>query len=207
LGDLEKFLHHDESLPPLIRAGLAHVQFETIHPYLDGNGRMGRLLVTLLLEHWKVLFAPLLYLSLYLKRHRAAYYRLLNVVRQAGDWEAWLRFFLEGVAQIAEEAVASARDLFGLVAADRARLLATPTASVMSLRLLDALPKQPLLTIPGAAKRLGTTKPTVAKAVGVLESLGILVETTGRQRDRTFSYAAYLEKLRIGTELVEATPR
>jgi Fic family protein len=206
LGDLEKFLHADSSLPALIRAGLAHVQFETIHPYLDGNGRIGRLLVTLLLEHWKLLSAPLLYLSLYLKRNRSEYYRLLNDVRRAGDWEAWLGFFLEGVAEIAEEAVSTARDLFALVNLDRQRLLALRNSSVMSLRLLELLPKHPLVTIPGAAKLLKTTKPTVGKAVAVLESLGILVETTGRQRDRTFSYAAYLDRLRIGTELGTDAP-
>src|SRR5262245_6589022 len=116
LGDLEKYLHIEDALPPLVRVGLAHVQFETIHPYLDGNGRIGRLLIMLLFQHWKLLKAPLLYLSLFFKRHRAGYYRLLAEVRKSGDWEAWTDFFLEGVATIADEAVATARDLFALAA-------------------------------------------------------------------------------------------
>jgi Fic family protein len=106
LGDLEKYLHAKDALPPLVRIGLAHVQFETIHPYLDGNGRIGRLLITLLLAHWRLLSAPLLYLSLFFKRHRAEYYRRIAEVRKSGDWEAWTDFFLEGVATIADEAVA-----------------------------------------------------------------------------------------------------
>jgi len=200
LGDLEKYLHADDALPPLVRVGLAHVQFETIHPYLDGNGRIGRLLITLLLEHWKLLSAPLLYLSLYFKRHRAEYYRLLGEVRR-GDWEAWIDFFLEGVATIADEAVATARDVFALVGKDRQRLLAFPGASVIAVRLLEQLPVHPVVTIPGIVKLLETTKPTAGKAVKLLESLGVLVETSGKQRDRTFAYKAYLERLRAGTEL------
>src|SRR5271155_2824042 len=126
LGDLEKYLHAHDALSPLVRIGLAHVQFETIHPYLDGNGRIGRLLVTLLLEHWKVLSAPLLYLSLFFKRHRAEYYRLLGEVRRSGDWESWFAFFLEGVATIADEAVIAAREVFALVYEDRRRLITAP---------------------------------------------------------------------------------
>lgn len=132
LGDLEKYLHAEDSLPPLVRIGLAHAQFETIHPYLDGNGRIGRLLITLLIDHWKLLKAPLLYLSLFFKRHRAEYYRLLGDVRKSGDWEAWTDFFLEGVATIADEAVDTARDVFALVSADRQRVLAASGASVTS---------------------------------------------------------------------------
>jgi Fic family protein len=200
LSDLEKYIHRDDDLPPLVRAALVHVQFETIHPYLDGNGRIGRLLITLLLEHWKLLSEPLLYLSLFFKRHRSEYYRLLNAVRLEGDWESWVSFFLEGVSTIADEAAGAARDLFLLVNKDRARVLAAPNASVMAARLLDQLPRHPILTIPGVVKLLGTTKPTATKAVGVLEQLEILRETTGRRRDRTFSYPAYLQLLRPGTE-------
>ena len=201
LSDLEKYIHRDDDFPPLVRAALVHVQFETIHPYLDGNGRIGRLLITLLLEHWKLLSEPLLYLSLFFKRHRAEYYRLLNAVRLEGEWESWVSFFLEGVSTIADEAADTARDLFGLVNKDRARILSAPNASVMAARLLDQLPRHPLVTIPAVVKLLGTTKPTAAKAVGVLEHLGILVETTGRRRDRTFSYVAYLARLRAETEV------
>ncbi len=201
LGELERYLHADDTLPPLVRIGLAHVQFETIHPYLDGNGRIGRLLITLLLEHWKQLSAPLLYLSLYFKRHRAEYYRLLGQVRDNGDWEAWTDFFLEGVATIADEAVTTARDVFTLVSNDRERVLAASGASVIAARLLEQLPVHPVITITGVVKLLETTKPTAGKAVLHLESVGVLVETSGKRRDRTFAYKKYLDRLRAGTEL------
>jgi len=201
LGDLEKYIHADDVLPPLARIGLAHVQFETIHPYLDGNGRIGRLLVTLLLEHSKLLTSPLLYLSLFFKRHRAEYYRRLTEVRTRGDWEGWLGFFLEGVATIADEAVASARDIFALVTTDRQRVLAASGASVFGIRLLEQLPVHPVVTIARIVKLLATTKPTAAKAVQILVKTGVLTETSGKQRDRTFAYKKYLTKLRAGTEL------
>jgi Fic family protein len=203
LGDFEKYLHAEDKLPPLVRIGLAHVQFETIHPYLDGNGRIGRLLITLLLEHWKLLKAPLLYLSLFFKRHRADYYRLLGEVRKSGDWEIWTDFFLEGVATIADEAVDTARDVFALFNADRQRVLAASGASVIAVRLLEQLPVHPVVTIPGIVKLLQTTKPTAGKAVQLLESTGVLIETSGKRRDRTFAYKRYLDKLRAGTELEE----
>lgn len=203
LGDLEKYLHAEDALPPLVRIGLAHVQFETVHPYLDGNGRIGRLLITLLLEHWKLLSAPLLYLSLFFKRHRTEYYRLLGEVRKSGDWESWTDFFLEGAATIADEAVATARDVFGLVNADRQRVLSASGASVVAVRLLEQLPVHPVITVPSIVKLLGVTKPTAGKAVQLLESIGILVETSGKQRDRAFAYKQYLERLRAGTEIEE----
>jgi Fic family protein len=203
LGDLEKYLHTEDTLPPLVRIGIAHVQFETIHPYLDGNGRIGRLLITLLIEHWKLLSAPLLYLSLFFKRHRVEYYRLLGEVRRSGDWEGWTDFFLEGVATIADEAVAAARDVFALVSADRQRVLAASGASVIAVRLLEQLPVHPVVTIPGIVELLSTTKPTAGKAVQLLEGLGVLVETTDKKRDRTFAYRKYLDKLRSGTEIEE----
>ena len=203
LSDLEKYIHREDGLPPLIRAAFVHVQFETIHPYLDGNGRIGRLLITLLLEHWKLLSEPLLYLSLFFKRHRDEYYRLLNAVRIDGAWEAWVTFFVEGVSTIGDGAADTARDLFVLVNKDRARVLSAPNASVMAARLLDQLPRHPMVTIPVVVKLLETTKPTATKAVGVLEQLGVLQETTGRRRDRTFSYGAYLDLLRTGTEVQE----
>jgi Fic family protein len=201
LGDLQRYIQADDPLPRLVRAGLVHAQFETIHPYLDGNGRTGRLLVALLLEEWELLFQPLLYLSLFFKRRREDYYRALNRVRTDGDWEGWTVFFLEGVATIAEEAVQSARGLFALVSRDRARVLAGAKASVAAARLFELLPRHPVVTVPGAVKLLQATKPTAAKAIGVLEDLGIVVETTGRRRDRTFRYAKYVDRLRAGTEL------
>jgi len=206
LGAFEKYLHEDDSLPPLVRAGLLHVQFETIHPYLDGNGRIGRLLVTLLLEHWKLLTKPLLYLSLFFKRHRADYYRRLDAVRTDGDWEGWLDFFLDGVATIADEAVASARELFALVAADRARVLAQEGMSVVALRLFELLPRHPVVTVASVMKFVETTKPTAGRAIELLVAVGVLVETTGKKRDRSFVYQGYLDRLRVGTEL-DGAPR
>ena len=201
LSDFERYIHADDGLPPLVRAGLLHLQFETIHPYLDGNGRIGRLLVTLLLEEWNLLSQPLLYLSLFFKRNREDYYRLLNAVRIEGDWEGWIRFFLEGVASIAKEATDTARDLFALVSADRACALAAPGSSVMAVRLFEALGKHPIVTIARVTELLEITKPTATKAVNTLVEAGILTETSGRRRDRTYSYAAYLDRLRVGTEL------
>src|SRR5712664_1277283 len=193
LSDLEKYIHREDDLPPLVRAALVHVQFETIHPYLDGNGRIGRLLITLPLEHWKLLSQPLLYLSLFLKQHRAEYYRLLNAVRLEGAWEGWVAFFLEAVSTIADEAATTARDFFVLVNKDRTRVLGARNSSVTAARLLEILPRRPVVTIPAIVKLLKTSKPTAAKAVSVLERLGILEEMTGRRRDRTYGYSSYLE--------------
>ena len=201
LSDFERYIHADDGLPPLVRAGLLHLQFETIHPYLDGNGRIGRLLVTLLLEEWNLLSQPLLYLSLFFKRNREDYYGLLNAVRLEGDWEGWIRFFLEGVASIAKEATDTARDLLALVTADRARALAAPASSVMAVRLFEALGKHPIVTIARVTELLEITKPTATKAVNTLVDVGILTETSGRRRDRTYSYSAYLDRLRVGTDL------
>ena len=201
LGQLETWLHADSDLPPLVRAGLAHVQFEAIHPYLDGNGRIGRLLVMLLLEHWGLLSRPLLYLSLFFKEHRAEYYRRLDAVRSEGDFEGWLAYFLEGVAVVADEAVEATRALFTLIAADRARVLAAPATSVMAARLFELLPEHPIVTVATALDLLHTTRPTATKAITALVDAGVLVEVTGRRRDRTFRYEAYLGLLRAGTEL------
>jgi Fic family protein len=203
LSDFEKYLHSESELPPLVRAGLLHVQFETIHPYLDGNGRIGRLLVMLLLEEWRLLSAPLLYLSLFFKRHREEYYRRLAAVRTDGDWEGWTRYFLEAVSTIAGEAVATARDLFALVNRDRESVLMTPGSTVVAARLFEMLPEHPLLTIGAAVRLLDTTRPTAAKAVGALVDAGVLMEVSGKKRDRMFGYAAYLDRLKVGTGLAE----
>lgn len=201
LGALEKYIHANDDLPKLVRTGLLHAQFETIHPYLDGNGRIGRLLIALLLEHWGMLRAPLLYISLFFKRHREEYYRRLNAVRTDGDWEGWIDFFLDGVATIADEAVVSARDLFALVSSDRARLLDSETASVSAARLFDRLPRQPIVTVKSTMQILNATKPTATRAIDAMASLGILVETTGRKRDRSYAYLSYLDRLKVGTDL------
>lgn len=201
LSALEAYVHAGDALPPLVRTGLVHVQFESLHPYLDGNGRIGRLLISLLLEHWRLLRAPLLYLSLFFKRHREEYYRRLNAVRTDGDWEGWTDFFLDGVATIADEAVASARDLFALVTADRARVLAQDTTSITAARLFELLPRRPIVTVASAMALIGASKPTATRAVETLVEAGVLVETTGRRRDRSFAYQAYIDRLRAGTDL------
>ena len=205
LSAFEKYIHSEDDLPPLVRAGLLHVQFETIHPYLDGNGRIGRLLVTLLLEHWKLLTKPLLYLSLFFKRHRDEYYRRLGSVRTEGDWESWLDYFLDGVATIADEAVSSARELFGLVADDRVRVLEHAGTSVAAVRLFELLPRHPIVSVAYAIKQLGVSKPTAGRAVEALERAGVLVEITGKKRDRSWAYQSYLDRLRVGTDL-ESVP-
>lgn len=202
LSEFEKFLHSQSSnLPPLVRAGLLHVQFETIHPYLDGNGRIGRLLIMLLLEDWGLLSAPVLYLSLYFKRHRDEYYRRLAAVRTEGDWEGWTRYFLEGVGIIAGEAIATARDLFALVSRDREKVLTTSGSTVMAARLFEQLPQHPIVTISSAMDLLETTRPTAAKAIATLVESGVLQENSGRRRDRTFGFTAYLDLLKPGTAL------
>ncbi len=201
LSAFERYIHTDDELPPVVRAGLLHVQFETIHPYLDGNGRIGRLLVTLLLEHWRLLTRPLLYLSLFFKRHRQEYYRRLNAVRVEGDWEAWLDFFLDGVATIADEAVATSRDLFARVTADRQRVIHHTGVNLLAIQLFERLPSRPIVTAPWVVEALSTTKPTAGRAIEALRAAGVLVETTGKKRDRVYAYQAYLDRLRAGTEL------
>ena len=199
MGLLEQFIHgghHGEhSLPVLVRAALAHVQFETIHPFLDGNGRIGRLLITLLLEHWGVMRSPILYLSHSFKRHQREYYDRLSAVRTDGDWEGWTRFYLACVDEAAEDGVSVAQRIFALTAKDRGRLMSHTGATVAAIHLLDLLPSNPIVTVPRAAALLGATAPTARKAVEVLEEIGVLHETSGRQRDRVYAYQAYLQAL------------
>lgn len=201
MADLERFLH-DESLPfsALVNAALAHVQFETIHPFLDGNGRIGRLLIAMILHHEGVLRQPLLYLSLYLKQHRAQYYRLLDATRQEGDWEAWLGFFLEGVHTTATGAVETAHRLLALFRDDAERVNGLGRSAANTLRVFDALRTRPLATVNDLCARSGVAYPTASRAVGALQGLGIVREITGRQRDRVFAYERYLAILNEGAE-------
>ncbi len=199
MAAIEKWLHAQDPLPPLIRCGLAHVQFESIHPFLDGNGRIGRLLVSLLLEHWNVLEQPLLYLSLALKRRQQEYYHRLASVRTDGDWEGWSAFFLECVSEAASDAVDVAARLFQLVTAHRTTLLKAETVTVSDVRLLEVLPAHPIMTVARAMELLSVSKPTAAKAIDTLVSASILRETTGKQRDRVYSYHDYLTVL-MGNE-------
>jgi Fic family protein len=195
LAALERWIHADDPLPPLVRAGLAHVQFETIHPFLDGNGRIGRMIVGLLVEHWNLLGQPILYLSIAFKRRQGEYYSRLGSVRAKGDWEGWTSFFLECVAAAADDGVAVAQAIHALVARDRARIVGHPRATVAAIQLLERLPSTPVLTVPRATGLLGITAPTARKAVELLEDLDVLRETTGKQRDRVYSYHAYLDLL------------
>jgi cell filamentation protein, protein adenylyltransferase len=201
LGSLEKFIHSSSDLPPLVRIGLIHVQFETIHPYLDGNGRIGRLLIALLLEDWQLLSQPLLYLSLYFKRNLGEYYSRLGRVRTDGDWEGWIAFFLRGVRLVAEEAIESAKELSARAKDDRGLVLGHRRTTLAAVRLFELLPEQPVITVKRAMRMLDTTRPTAAKAVGTLVEAGVLEETSGRQRDRVFAYVKYLRLLGEGTEL------
>lgn len=200
LSDLEQWIHGADPLPPLVRAGLAHVQFETIHPFLDGNGRIGRLLISLLVEHWGLLPSPLLYLSLAFKRHQDEYYHRLSAVRTEGDWEGWTAYFLECVREAAHDGVHCAQRLFSLLSKDRRRLLDASIATVPAIRLFDALPSHPIVTLVGVIKLLQTTKPTASKAIARLRETKILRETTGMQRDRVYAYQAYLDLLTSDTK-------
>lgn len=196
LADLERFVHAPTpDLPPLARIALVHAQFETIHPFLDGNGRIGRLLIAALLEHWGLLQQPLMYLSGYLKRHQAEYYRRLSAVRSEGDWEGWVAFFLEGVAVAAAEAERNIIDVASLIAADRRRLLASPQAGSASYRLFELLPMMPRFSVEHVRQRLETTVPTASAAVRQLEALGIVTELTGQKKNRVYGYQAYVDLL------------
>ena len=201
MGALEKFLHDEAAgLPLLIKAALAHVQFETIHPFLDGNGRLGRLLIVLLLHQGGLLGEPLLYLSLYLKQHRSTYYDLLDRVRARGDWEAWVDFFLEGVEQTARGAVQTARRLVTLFDDDTRSTQASGRGAANTLRVLAALRRRPLLSLKQLCRSTGITFPTASKAMQQLVAAGITRELTGQRRNRVFVYDAYLKILNEGGE-------
>jgi len=204
MGKLELFLHDDpEQTPALLKAALSHVQFETIHPFLDGNGRLGRLLVTLLLCEQKVLRSPMLYLSLYFKQHREYYYELLNNVRVNGDWESWLEFFVEAVIVTAGQAVETALELHKLSDTDRLKIGGLGRVSVSALQVQEALIQQPISSPARLVKKTGLTAATVNKCVSHLEKLGIVKELTSRKRNRLFSYHRYLEIMSKGAELPE----
>jgi Fic family protein len=203
MSELEKFLHDDQTpVPMLARAALAHVQFETIHPFLDGNGRVGRLLITFQLCQSGILREPLLYLSLYFKQHRARYYDLLDRVRRDGDWETWLTFFLEGVSQTAEGAVATARRLAALFATDRERIAAGGRRAGSALRVHEAFKARPVTSMQDVRRRSGLSFPATAAGMELLRELGIARELTGKRRNRIFAYDGYLSILNEGTEAI-----
>lgn len=199
MAALERFLHGEaDGLPVLLRAALAHVQFETIHPFLDGNGRLGRLLIALLMHQGGLLAEPLLYLSLYLKQHRALYYEHLDRLRANGDWEPWVDFFLEGVEDTARSAVQTARRLVDQFEADNSRTQQSGRAAASALRVLAALRERPVLTLKHLGDKHSITFPTATKAMQTLIEAGIARELTGKQRNRVFVYDAYLAILNEG---------
>jgi Fic family protein len=204
MGTLELFLHDKpEPTPALLKAALAHVQFETIHPFLDGNGRLGRLLITLLLCERKMLREPMLYLSLYFKTHRQYYYDLLNRVRVTGDWESWLDFFAEAVTVTATQAVETAQQLLNMSNQDRDKISGLGRASASTLQVHRALMEHPIATSNWLVGKTGITPATVNKTLGHLEQLGIVRELTAQKRNRVFSYSGYVEIMNRGTELPE----
>ena len=200
MGALEQFLHADkDGLPVIVRAGLAHVQFETIHPFLDGNGRVGRLLITLMLCHAGVLHDPLLYLSLYLKERRQDYYRLLDQVRRDGDWEAWLAFLLEGVRMTATGAITTAQRLAALFTEDRAQIERKGRRAGSAIRVHDAIKARPILSMPEICRATALSFPAASSAMDLLVQMSIARELTGKRRNRLFVYDRYLAMLNEGT--------
>lgn len=205
MGDLELFIHDQpEPTSTILKAALVHVQFETIHPFLDGNGRLGRLLITLLLFEQKVLQAPMLYLSLYFKTHRQYYYELLNNVRITGDWEAWLDFFAEAIIATASQAVDTAQQLHDLSIRDREKISGLGRASTSTLQVHRALMENPISTVGRLVQKTGITAATINKCMGHLESIGIVRELTAQKRNRLFSYHRYVDIMNKGTELPES---
>ncbi|MFM7389859.1 MAG: Fic family protein [Vampirovibrionales bacterium] len=192
LSALEAFMHEEESgLPHLVKAGLLHVQFETIHPFLDGNGRLGRLLITLYLLEKEMISQPILYLSLYFKRNQTDYYRLLNEVRLSGNWEAWLEFFLTGVIHTCQAGIHQARAMNQLISSARSTLESQGRGSKNMLLVFELLLEKPILSIPYASERLGLSQPTVTKAFQRLVTLNIVREVSGKQRGKLYHYSAY----------------
>jgi Fic family protein len=203
MSGLEKFLHDDKApMPILVRAALAHVQFETIHPFLDGNGRVGRLLITFQLCQSGILREPLLYLSLYLKQNRSRYYELLDRVRRDGDWETWVTFFLDGVREAAEGAVATARRLAVLFSTDRERISGGGRRAGSAMRVQEAFKARPVSSMQDLRKRSGLSFPATAAGMDLLRELGLARELTGKRRNRVFAYDAYLSILNEGTEAI-----
>lgn len=207
LSDLEKFIHAETmQIPLLIKAGLVHVQFESIHPFLDGNGRLGRLLITFLLCAAGALRDPILYLSLYFKQHRERYYALLQEVREKGNWETWLEFFLTGIIEASEQATETARQILGLFAADRTKIEQAGRSAASAILLHQWMQRHPVFSIPMAVRSLGLSHPTVSRSVELLKNQGIVRQIDHKRRDRYFAYGAYMDILNQGTEPIRPWP-
>ena len=201
MSDLEKYLHDDsDPLPLLLRAGLAHVQFETIHPFLDGNGRVGRLLITFMLCAGGALTQPILYLSLFLKQHRSRYYELLQAVRTKGVWEDWLEFFLDGIATTAAQAAQTAQAMRALFQKDKDVLTQAGRQGMAAIRVIEAMQTQPVTSAKTLVEQAGLSLPTVGRAIETLQRIGMIDEITGKQRDRIYAYTDYIALLNAGAE-------
>ncbi len=201
LDKFEKFLHDETvQLPALVKAAMAHLQFETIHPFLDGNGRLGRLLITMILCVEGILRDPILYLSLYLKTHRDQYYALLQSVRETGNWEDWIEFFLQGVIETSEQATEAAQSIVRLFDDDRATIEASSRSTASALSIHALMQRRPILTTTKITEETGMSLPTALRNLTLLEKLGIARETTGKERNKVFVYKAYLDILSKGTE-------
>lgn len=200
MGDLENFLH-DEDTPPLLKAALAHLQFETIHPHLDGNGRLGRLMVTLIICAEGLLGQPSLYLSLYFKTYRQQYYDMLDMVRRKGDWEAWLAFFAEAVVKTADQAVVTAKDLQKMLAEDEKKIERLGKAKHTAKAILDSLLAQPIATPSSLVEAIGKTPATVGNSLRLLEGKGIVKEVSGRKRNRVYAYSEYIRIMDMGLDI------
>ncbi|MCC5786904.1 MAG: Fic family protein [Phycisphaerales bacterium] len=195
MHELDRWIHSEDPTHPLVKAGLAHVQFETIHPFLDGNGRIGRLLIALLLEHWGLLDQPLLYISAAIRRDQSEYYQRLSAVRTEGDWEGWTEFFLRCVRSAADDGVSVTTQISALVSDDRKRLARLPGSTLAAVQLFDMLPEHPVVTGPLVMKLMDTSAPTARRSIDILQRADILVETTGKLRDRAFTYRRYVKAL------------
>ena len=194
MGELEKFLH-DENTPLLVKAALSHVQFETIHPFLDGNGRVGRLLITLLLCDGGMLKQPLLYLSYYFKSHRQYYYDLLNGIRENGDWERWLDFFLDAVIETSRESHEIILSLHSQIQIDREKIATLGRAAPSALAVHQAMLRHPIADIAKLKELTGLTNATIGSALARLLDFGLIEETTGNKRNRLFCYKGYIDSL------------
>ena len=201
IHNLEKFIHQEDSkMPALVKAGLMHVQFETIHPFLDGNGRLGRLLITFILCTQGILKDPILYLSLYFKTHREKYYELLQQVRETGDWETWTEFFLNGIIETAGQAIQTAKDILNLFEEDEKKIERLGRSTASALRVYRLLQDNPFIEATQVVKNQKMSMPTAIKSIHQLQKLGMLKEITGKKRGQVFEYTEYLDILKQGTE-------
>ena len=201
MSDVEKFIHEKDNIPPLVKIGLIHAQFETIHPLLDGNGRIGRLLITFYLYWAGIINRPLLYLSYYLKKYRDKYYDYLMKIRLEGDWEEWLKFFLHGVVEISLEAASSAKEIIGLKDKLTNELFTKNIGGTQAVRLLDMLFERPLISVSDIVMQLKISRQTATQLINKFNEISILNEVSGKKRYRKYLFADYIKIIARGTEI------